>query len=65
MYFPTMEQILQTRDVRNDTVPNVCIMQARADEPMARVSKVASEKIFLAREIHCCPNIFPISLALL
>jgi hypothetical protein len=64
MYFPTMEQISQTRDVRNDTVQNVCIMQARADEPMARVSKVASE-IFLAREIHCCPNIFPISLAIL
>jgi len=25
-------------------------------QPMERVSKVAREKIFLARGIHCCPN---------
>jgi hypothetical protein len=31
----------------------------RVYEPMARVSKVAREKIFLAGGIHCCPNNFP------
>jgi hypothetical protein len=28
------------------------------DEPMARLSEVAREKVFLARGIHCLNNIF-------
>jgi hypothetical protein len=32
-----------------------------ADESMARVPKVAREKIFLARGIHCCPNFFSLT----
>lgn len=35
---------------------------ARADQPMARVPKMAPGKISLARDIHCCPN-FLISFA--
>jgi hypothetical protein len=30
-----------------------------AVEPMARVPRVARDKIFLARGIHCCSNFFP------
>jgi hypothetical protein len=39
------------------------ITYVRADEPMARMPKVARNKILLTRGIHCCPNFFrPISL---
>ena len=32
------------------------IVYGRAAKPMARVPKMAWEKISLARGIHCCPN---------
>jgi hypothetical protein len=38
---------------------HLSINYSRAGKPIARVPKLARQKIFLAYGIHCCPSIFP------
>ena len=51
-------QTRATRHKRNDIrQEKAAIVETRADEVMALVSKMASGKISLARDVHCCPTI--------